>query len=82
MLTVSQSPVESFFAIAQIGAQYDVERLKTFIRFDLQFFQNLKCSQLAVFGHFGVSVGFVSQLRQYNFDAIAHKGLWYGAETL
>ena len=40
MLTVSQSPVESFFAIAQIGAQYDVERLETFVRFALQFFQN------------------------------------------
>ena len=82
MLTVSQSPVESFFAIAQIGAQYDVERLETFVQFALQFFQNYKCSQLAVFWSLWGFFGFVSQSRQYNFDAIAHKRLWYGAETL
>ena len=37
MLTPSQSPVE-IYAIAQIGAQYDVEWLENFVRFALPFF--------------------------------------------
>ena len=33
-------------------------------------------------GHFGATFGFICLSQSFDFDAIAHKGLWYGLEGL